>query len=206
MFQLLIHEESQRGILYQRNPNVPEGGIPNVMSLAKSLNVSSNVEDVWDGSSYVECTDYVPESNLLVTSVGEIAIDVYEKNQIYFNTTSSDVYVYGQKLPETHALVDLPEEYNDAPETVSYTRTDDGTYTFTENAVAVMGRQRHLLNPAIEERNRELTASDWTQVPDSPLSDEKKDAWRVYRQTLRDFPNTDTGAPEDWRTAFPTRP
>jgi hypothetical protein len=206
MFQLLIHEESQRGILYQRNPNVPEGGIPNVMSLAKSLNVSSNVEDVWDGSSYVECTDYVPESNLLVTSVGEIAIDVYEKNQIYFNTTSSDVYVYGQKLPETHALVDLPEEYNDAPETVSYTRTDDGTYTFTENAVAVMGRQRHLLNPAIEERNRELTASDWTQVPDSPLSDEKKDAWRVYRQTLRDFPNTYTGAPEDWRTAFPTRP
>lgn len=206
MFQLLIHEESQRGILYQRNPNVPEGGIPNVMSLAKSLNVSSNVEDVWDGSSYVECTDYVPESNLLVTSVGEIAIDVYEKNQIYFNTTSSDVYVYGQKLPETHALVDLPEEYNDAPETASYTRTDDGTYTFTENAVAVMGRQRHLLNPAIEERNRELTASDWTQVPDSPLSDEKKDAWRVYRQALRDFPNTYTGAPEDWRTAFPTRP
>lgn len=49
-------------------------------------------------------------------------------------------------------------------------------------------------NRAVErtrfERNRKLTASDWTQVPDSPLSAEQKAAWQTYRQALRDLPST----------------
>lgn len=40
------------------------------------------------------------------------------------------------------------------------------------------------------ERNRKLIASDWTQMPDVPLSVEKKTEWAVYRQALRDFPET----------------
>lgn len=39
-----------------------------------------------------------------------------------------------------------------------------------------------------EERRERLTASDWTQVSDLPLSEEKKAVWREYRQTLRDLP------------------
>ena len=35
-------------------------------------------------------------------------------------------------------------------------------------------------------RNAELTATDWTQLPDSPLTPEKKAEWAVYRQSLRD--------------------
>ena len=35
-------------------------------------------------------------------------------------------------------------------------------------------------------RNNELTATDWTQLPDSPLTPEKKAEWAVYRQALRD--------------------
>ena len=38
------------------------------------------------------------------------------------------------------------------------------------------------------ERNRHLAASDWTQVPDSPLTTEQKQAWATYRQALRDLP------------------
>jgi hypothetical protein len=34
------------------------------------------------------------------------------------------------------------------------------------------------------ERNRLLSESDWTQLPDSPLLD--VDGWKVYRQDLRD--------------------
>lgn len=34
------------------------------------------------------------------------------------------------------------------------------------------------------ERDKRLLASDWTQLPDVPL--EKKAAWAVYRQALRD--------------------
>lgn len=39
-------------------------------------------------------------------------------------------------------------------------------------------------------RNQLLSQSDWTQMPDSPLSGEERDAWTTYRQALRDFPAT----------------
>ena len=37
-----------------------------------------------------------------------------------------------------------------------------------------------------------LKASDWTQLPDSPLSDSKKAEWATYRQLLRDVPDNNT--------------
>lgn len=41
------------------------------------------------------------------------------------------------------------------------------------------------------ERDKLLRESDWTQmVSDIPLSDVKKEEWRVYRQELRDLPKT----------------
>ena len=42
---------------------------------------------------------------------------------------------------------------------------------------------------AREERNKLLERSDWTQMPDSALSDEDRLAWQVYRQDLRDISN-----------------
>ena len=42
------------------------------------------------------------------------------------------------------------------------------------------------------ERNELLKQSDWTQVPDSPLTDAKKTEWATYRQALRDLPSTTT--------------
>lgn len=46
-----------------------------------------------------------------------------------------------------------------------------------ENAATSMRRHRaHLLK-----------SSDWTQMPDSPLADEKKGEWAAYRQALRDI-------------------
>lgn len=37
------------------------------------------------------------------------------------------------------------------------------------------------------ERNRLLSVTDWTQLNDSPLTQEKRDEWKVYRQALRDM-------------------
>lgn len=34
-------------------------------------------------------------------------------------------------------------------------------------------------------RNRELAATDWTQIDDAPVN---KAAWATYRQALRDLP------------------
>ena len=36
-------------------------------------------------------------------------------------------------------------------------------------------------------RDMLLMESDWTQMPDSPLSDSKKAEWATYRQALRDI-------------------
>lgn len=33
-----------------------------------------------------------------------------------------------------------------------------------------------------------LIESDWTQLPDAPLDEAQKTAWKVYRQMLRDLP------------------
>jgi hypothetical protein len=39
-------------------------------------------------------------------------------------------------------------------------------------------------------RNKLLSSSDWTQTPDNPLTDTKKQEWITYRQALRDLPST----------------
>ena len=52
------------------------------------------------------------------------------------------------------------------------------------------------------ERNSLLDSSDWTQYKDSPLTDEVKAEWTVYRETLRDLPeNTDDPADPTWPEA-----
>jgi len=39
-------------------------------------------------------------------------------------------------------------------------------------------------------RNKLLAESDWTQVPDSPLTEEQRGEWRTYRQELRNLPSS----------------
>jgi hypothetical protein len=52
------------------------------------------------------------------------------------------------------------------------------------------------------ERNALLTESDWTQYNDSPLTDEVKAEWAVYRKALRDLPHTiDDPADPTWPEA-----
>lgn len=52
------------------------------------------------------------------------------------------------------------------------------------------------------ERNQRLSACDWTQLADAPLTDAEKADWAEYRQALRDLPTTQTD-PFDivWPTA-----
>ena len=57
-----------------------------------------------------------------------------------------------------------------------------------EEKAVVEENQRQSL---IAHRNWKLQISDWTQIPDSPLSAEKKAEWAVYRQALRDLPQSE---------------
>jgi hypothetical protein len=49
-----------------------------------------------------------------------------------------------------------------------------------------------------DERDQRLIKSDWTQLLNSNLSDEKKNEWETYRQALRDMPDTVTGPEVVW--------
>ena len=53
------------------------------------------------------------------------------------------------------------------------------------------------------ERDRRLAATDWTQLPDVPLTAEQRAAWQQYRQALRDVPQQ-PGAP--WDVVWPELP
>lgn len=50
-----------------------------------------------------------------------------------------------------------------------------------------------------EERNKKLSACDWTQLVNSPLDSTGKTNWASYRQTLRDLPeNTQDPSNPSW--------
>ena len=62
--------------------------------------------------------------------------------------------------------------------------TYDGE-TFTTNQVTLTAEQK--LNRVRIERNKLLKATDWMSLPDAPTM---SDAWKKYRQDLRDITKT----------------
>ena len=65
------------------------------------------------------------------------------------------------------------------------------TLASDENSIILTSEIRGIDYETKNRAKREsfLFDSDWTQVPDSPLSDSKKTEWRTYRQALRDITN-----------------
>ena len=53
-------------------------------------------------------------------------------------------------------------------------------------------------------RNRLLTESDWTVLPDSPIAN--KTAWQTYRTELRDLTNGLTTVEQVEAVTWPTKP
>ena len=51
-----------------------------------------------------------------------------------------------------------------------------------------------------KERDRRLSATDWTQLPDVPLA--TKEVWAIYRQALRDV----TLQPDPFSVVWPVAP
>lgn len=51
-----------------------------------------------------------------------------------------------------------------------------------------------------------LASCDWTQAADSPLNETKRNAWAVYRQQLRDMPDTFANVNSINDVVWPTPP
>jgi hypothetical protein len=56
------------------------------------------------------------------------------------------------------------------------------------------------------ERSQRLTGCDWTQLPDSPLTETNKALWATYRQELRDITATYASATSKDDIIWPTQP
>ena len=73
-----------------------------------------------------------------------------------------------------------------------YVATSDGTREMTaeeEASLDAMNESQDLdFGFTRVHRDGLLTASDWTQLPGGPLTDEQKAAWDTYRDELRDYP------------------
>lgn len=74
----------------------------------------------------------------------------------------------------------------------------DGAYVYAPLPEPTMSEEE-----VRAERDRLLAETDWTQVLDAPISAECREAFRVYRQTLRDIPEQE-GFPES--VVFPVMP
>ena len=87
----------------------------------------------------------------------------------------------------------------------TYSLSDDGLSIVKTATLRNINKNFALINRS--ERNQMLDSSDWTQMPDSPLSASKKTEWATHRQTLRDLPSqswfaTRLARQNDW----PTKP
>ena len=113
------------------------------------------------------------------TSTGEI---------LYSTTTETPIDQVG--LQEDESIIEGSYPSNE------FVITDGSAVTRTDNILDIV---RDL-------RNSLLQASDWTQMPDSPLSESKKAEWVTYRQTLRDLPSTESSVTDLNSIVWPTKP
>jgi hypothetical protein len=65
-----------------------------------------------------------------------------------------------------------------------------GYVEYFEPVTAVEPTPEQILASIRNLRGFLLQNSDWTQLPDSPLTSEKRTEWAEYRQQLRDMPDT----------------
>jgi hypothetical protein len=66
-----------------------------------------------------------------------------------------------------------------------------GWSTSSKSADEVQGYDDNVASNNRATRNTLLADSDWTQMNDSPLTNEAKTAWATYRQELRDVTDLD---------------
>ena len=116
-----------------------------------------------------------------------------------FEGTEEDVKSRSSRLE----FVKLDSGVN--PRVVDISRDDSGNVVIEVNQekITKMNEDVHQFNLIQLRKNRDvlLQKCDWVLVPDTPLSQEKIDEWKVYRQALRDLP-TNTEDPENpnWPT------
>jgi hypothetical protein len=104
----------------------------------------------------------------------------YDENGYYVGFFTTEVHGFNIPTP----VVELSEAQWHESMSGDY-MVIGGKHTYSPNGV----NKEDVLNGIRVIRNLLLVECDWTQLPDSPLREEVKLEWRVYRQALRDMVN-----------------
>jgi len=110
-----------------------------------------------------------PELKFPMDTHGTVIPDGYVRVVHRFENPK-ELHNYTETLP---VLIDGEWKQNWHEEPYSQERIEQATPRYIEAAVL--------------KRLELLRSSDWTQLPDAPLSDGKKELYRKYRQDLRDI-------------------
>ena len=83
----------------------------------------------------------------------------------------------------------------------------DGVIQDATPAVPSVDEQRRQCSKLLRrERNTKLAKTDYTQMPDAPLTGAKKADWATYRQALRDLPSQYQDETDIDNVVYPTQP
>lgn len=99
------------------------------------------------------------------------------------NNSLSSIYPYDKEIHDKYNeyILEYNKELLDSPQ----------KYQIRDGILSLRApSENELLEKIREHRNYLLQQSDFTQLVDSPLTESQKEKWRVYRQELRDFPQT----------------
>lgn len=93
--------------------------------------------------------------------------------------------IHGSNIPSPN--IELTEEqWKEALS--SRCKVVEGVHTLIPFTQEELNEKKYAILRA--NRDQMLNESDWTQMPDSPLTDAQKQLWAAYRQDLRDLPGT----------------
>jgi len=113
-------------------------------------------------------------------------INLMVAENFYIEKASDPLTQYVKNLQ----IVDMPSKPGDA-------------YIFDYTTEKWIGNISEATTEAKNKRNLLLQQSDWTQIPNNPLTVEQQELWAVYRQELRDIPSQ-SGYP--FNVVWPTQP
>lgn len=120
--------------------------------------------------------------------------------------------------PDRYVVQPIPEEDKEmASKPQAFTlkhfirgQNENGQYIIDFSSDEAVSKIKRLaMETEIKERDKLLQESDWIEFSHVPMTDERREEWRTYRQALRDLPNQEYEMHDDFRPRrleFPRKP
>jgi len=135
-------------------------------------------------------------------------------NFTIYNTTTGQIIQSGfcldvsiQIIPDGCALLEIESDplsqYIDNGQLINIPARPSLEHEFDYSSKSWVLNINSLKEFIANKRNNLLYKSDWTQLPNGPLSEQQQSQWATYRQALRDI-TTQSGYPAN--ITWPTKP